>query len=72
MKINTYCSVKLSRQIFSMHSLKDLSEQNSFGRVGEELTLSIRKRMMNIIAKIAKNVVDILFSFSNSHSRRTI
>lgn len=55
----TYCSVRFSRQIFSMHSRNVLSLQKSFGRVGDELTLSSRNRMMKIMAKIARNVVDI-------------
>lgn len=56
---STYCSVRFSRQIFSMHSRNVLSLQKSFGRVGDELTFSSRNRIMNMMAKIARNVVDI-------------
>lgn len=39
--------------------MNEASLQNIFGFDGDELTFNSRKRMMKMIAKIARNVVDI-------------
>lgn len=71
----TYYSVSSALQIFWMRSLNDWSPQNNFGFEGEECTLRSRNRMMKIIAKIARNVVDIvdlIFSFVGGHNTKPI
>jgi hypothetical protein len=55
----TYGSLRLG-QILWIFSRKFSSQQNNFGFTGVELTFKIRNKIHRIIAKMAKNVVDIV------------
>lgn len=55
----TYISFN-SGQIFEIHKLNFSSKQNILGQCATAFTFNSRNNTHNIIAKIAKNVVDIV------------
>lgn len=61
---STYYSLSSELQIFWMHSLNVASPQKILGFDGDEFTFSNLNKMMKIIAKTARNVVDIFNRFS--------
>lgn len=60
----TYYSVSSVLQIFKMHSLNVPSQQKILGFDGDEFTFNNLNRIMKIIAKTARKVVDIFNCFS--------
>lgn len=46
-----------------MHSLNEASPQKIFGFAGDEFTFNNRNKIIKMIAKIARNVVDIFNHF---------